>query len=282
MKVVLFCGGQGLRIRAASSTVPKPLLEVGDQPILLHLMKYYAHHGHTDFILCLGYRAHTIKQYFLDYNEALHNDFVLPAGGEEVELLNQSIDTWRITFVDTGRSSNIGERLAAVRPHLEGEEYFLANYGDQLTDAPLPKMIDSLVESDKVASLMCVKPTYSTHILSLGGGSQITGVDRMDSGSIWINGGFFVFRHDIFDYMRDGEELVEQPFARLIAENRLMAYRHEGFWAPMDTLKDKMTLDALAETARPPWAVWSTPPDPGPPPLEVVSLPERRMEDHAA
>jgi glucose-1-phosphate cytidylyltransferase len=258
--------------------VPKPLLEVGDQPILLHLMKYYAHHGHTDFILCLGYKAHTIKQYFLDYNEALHNDFVLSAGGEEVKLLNQSIDTWRITFVDTGRSSNIGDRLAAVRPHLEGEEYFLANYGDQLTDAPLPTMIDGLVESDKVASLMCVKPTYSTHILSLGQGNRITGVGRMDNGSIWINGGFFVFRHDIFDYMREGEELVEEPFARLIAEDKLLGYRHEGFWAPMDTLKDKMTLDALAETATPPWAVWSRPAEPDVQPLTVVSTPTLSQE----
>jgi glucose-1-phosphate cytidylyltransferase len=282
MKVVLFCGGQGLRIRAASSTVPKPLLEVGDQPILLHLMKYYAHHGHTDFILCLGYKAHTIKQYFLDYNEALHNDFVLSAGGEEVKLLNQSIDTWRITFVDTGRSSNIGDRLAAVRPHLEGEEYFLANYGDQLTDAPLPTMIDGLVESDKVASLMCVKPTYSTHILSLGQGNRITGVGRMDNGSIWINGGFFVFRHDIFDYMREGEELVEEPFARLIADDKLLGYRHEGFWAPMDTLKDKMTLDALAETATPPWAVWSRPAEPEVQPLTVVSVPALSSQGRAA
>jgi glucose-1-phosphate cytidylyltransferase len=259
VKVVLFCGGQGLRIREASATVPKPLIDVGDQPILLHLMKYYAHYGHTDFILCLGYRAHAIKQYFLDYNEALQNDFVLSEGGSRVELLGKDIHNWKITFVDTGRSSNIGDRLHAVRPYLEGEEHFLANYGDQLTDAPLPEMIDRLLLSGRTASMMCVKPTYSTHVLSFDDESLVTGVDAMNSGSIWINGGFFVFRHDVFDHMRPGEELVEEPFGRMIARKQLLAYRYEGFWAPMDTLKDKQNLDTLAETPCPPWAVWMHP-----------------------
>jgi glucose-1-phosphate cytidylyltransferase len=263
MKVVLFCGGQGMRIREASSKIPKPLIDVGDQPILMHLMKYYAHYGHTDFILCLGYRANAIKRYFLDYNEALQNDFVLSGGGTEIELLNKDIDSWRITFIDTGRSTNIGGRLQAVRPYLDGEEYFLANYGDQLTDAPLPTMVDRLVESGKVASLMSVKPTYSTHTLTMGEDDLVSGVQPMDDGSVWINGGFFVFRHDIFDYMRPGEELVEEPFARLIAARQLMAYRYNGFWAPMDTLKDKTNLDTLAETSRPPWAVWMDAAAPG-------------------
>jgi glucose-1-phosphate cytidylyltransferase len=270
MKVVLFCGGLGLRLREASARVPKPLITVGDQPILLHLMKYYAHFGHTDFILCLGHKAHAFKQYFLDYNEALQNDFVLSEGGRKIELLNQDIHTWRITFVDTGRTTNIGGRLRAVRHHLRDEEYFLANYGDQLTDAPLPQMVARLQATDAVASLLCVKPTYSTHVLSFGDDGLVTGVDSMNAGATWINGGFFTFRHDIFEYLRDGEELVEEPFARLIAERRLLAHRYEGFWAPMDTLKDKQTLDTLAETSCPPWAVWLS--EPGSAPRETVPL----------
>jgi len=257
VKVVLFCGGLGLRLQEAGSRIPKPLISVGDWPILLHLMKYYAHFGHRDFILCLGHNAVAVKQYFLEYNEALQNDFVLSEGGREVELLGTDIESWRISFVDTGRSSNVGERLLAVRPHLEGEEWFLANYGDQLTDAPLPDLIRGTQERGAVAGMLCVKPTYSTHVLSFGDDGLVTGVDSMRNGSVWINGGFFTFRHDIFDYMQPGEELVEEPFARLIAARRLLAYRYEGFWAPMDTLKDRQMLETLAETARPPWAVWA-------------------------
>ena len=256
MKVVLFCGGQGLRLQEASPRVPKPLITVGDQPILLHLMRYYAHFGHREFILCLGHRAAAFKEYFLHYNEALSNDFVLSDGGRRVEVLDREMDSWRITFADTGRSSNIGERLRAVRKYLAGEEYFLANYGDQLSDAPLPEVVDRVVSAGKVAGMLCVKPTYSTHMLTMGDGGLVRSVDAMNNGSVWINGGFFTFRHDVFEYMRTGEELVEEPFARLIAAQQLVGHRYEGFWAPMDTLKDRQTLELLAETPRPPWAVW--------------------------
>jgi glucose-1-phosphate cytidylyltransferase len=258
MKVVLFCGGMGLRFQDASVRVPKPLIPVGDRPILLHLMKYYAHFGHNDFILCLGHHAHVIKEYFLNYNEALHTDFVLAKGGAEIRLLRRDMEDWRISFVYTGRTSSIGQRLRRVREHLDGEDYFLANYGDQLTDAPLPDVIGRLRGEGKVASLLCVPPPYSTHVLSLEGDRLVTDVSPMNNGSLWINGGFFVFRHDIFDYIREGEDLVEQPFQRLIAAQQLVAYRYEGFWAPMDTLKDKQQLDAHADTPCPPWAVWLT------------------------
>ena len=256
MKVVLFCGGLGVRMQEASVRVPKPLIPVGDQPILLHLMKYYAHYGHTDFILCLGHRASAFKEYFLNYNEALQNDFVLAHGGRQVEILKKDIEDWRITFVDTGRSSNIGERLMHVREHLRGEEYFLANYGDQLTDAPLDRRIEVLKRQDKVASMLCVRPHYSTHTVSTGPDGLVTDITTMDDGNLWINGGFFIFRQDLFDYMEPGEELVEEPFSRLIAARQLIAPQYRGFWAPMDTLKDKQLLDTLADSPLPPWAVW--------------------------
>jgi glucose-1-phosphate cytidylyltransferase len=256
MKVVLFCGGLGLRLQEAGSRVPKPLIPVGQQPILLHLMKYYAYHGHTEFILCLGHNGHAFKEYFLNYNEALQNDFVLARGGREIELLKRDIEDWRITFVDTGRTATIGERLRLVRGHLEGEEYFLANYGDQLSDAPLESRIERIKREGKVASVLSVKPSFTAHVLKTEPDGTVTGVGAMDDGSLWINGGYLIFRHDIFDYIEEGEELVEEPFRRLIAAHQLITDRHEGFWAPMDTLKEKNRLDALADTPVPPWAVW--------------------------
>jgi glucose-1-phosphate cytidylyltransferase len=234
MKVVLFCGGQGLRLREAGSRTPKPLMPVGGDPILLHLMRYYAHFGHTDFVLCLGYEADAFRRFFAEHAD--------PA--------------WTLTMVDTGPFTNVGGRLAAVREHVAGEEHFLANYADQLSDAPLPDLVDRVRAADAVGGALCVKPTYSTHVVSFGDDGLVTSVDAMNDGSLWINGGFFVFRHDVFDHMREGEELVEEPFARLIANRQLLAHRHDGFWAPMDTMKDKQALDALAESSRPPWAVW--------------------------
>src|ERR1035441_7322552 len=141
MKVVLFCGGLGLRIRDAED-IPKPMVQIGYRPVLWHVMKYYAHFGHKDFILCLGYRGDAIKNYFLNYNECASNDVALSSSGKKIELLNRDIHDWRITFLDTGINSNIGQRLRAVKNHLEGEEEFLANYSDGLTDMPLPKQLE--------------------------------------------------------------------------------------------------------------------------------------------
>ena len=256
MKVVLFCGGLGLRLREASARVPKPLIPVGDQPILLHLMKYYAYYGHTDFILCLGHRAHAFKEYFLNYNEALQNDFILERGGRHVEILKKDIEDWRITFVDTGRKANIGERLRLVRSHLEGEDYFLANYGDQLSDAPLESRIARMQREDKVASVLCVKPTYSGHTVSITDDGLLTGIATMDDGSLWINGGYLILRHDIFDYMEAGEDLVDEPFRRMIEKEDLLGYSYDGFWAPLDTLKDRDDLEQLHATGSAPWMVW--------------------------
>jgi glucose-1-phosphate cytidylyltransferase len=260
LKVVLFCGGLGLRMREASEAIPKPMVPVGNRPILWHVMKYYAHFGHTDFVLCLGYRAEVIKDYFLSYNEALSNDFVLSNGGRTVELLAHDIRDWNITFVDTGMHASIGERLLAVRRHLEGEEYFLANYGDVLTDAWLPDLVDGLRASGKVASFLCVRPNQSFHLVRFDDRQVIRGIDEVPKADVWINGGFFVFRSDLFDYLEPGEDLVEAPFRRLIEREELVAHRYEGFWAPMDTLKDKQQLESMLEAGNGPWRVWAAAP----------------------
>jgi len=256
MKVVLFCGGMGLRIRDAEN-VPKPLVQIGYRPVLWHVMKYYAHYGHKDFILCLGYGADAIKRYFLDYSECASNDFVLSQGGRKVELFNSDIHDWRITFADTGINSNIGQRLKAVERYLDGEEEFLANYSDGLTDLPLPQQLDHFHRNKKIASFLCVLPNLSYHVVSTEPGSSlVTGVHAITNGSVRINGGYFAFKKEIFDYIEEGEELVIEPFQRLIDEKQLLGYTYDGFWAGMDTFKDRQSLESLWGSGSAPWHVW--------------------------
>ncbi len=260
VKVVLFCGGLGLRMREAGGQVPKPMIHIGTRPIIWHVMRYFAHFGHKEFILCLGHKAEVIKQYFLNYDETLSNDFVLNGGGSNVELLGSDTHDWQITFVDTGIRASIGERLKAVESHLGEDEMFLANYGDVLTDAHLPTMIGNLENSDKLASMLCVSPNYTFHVVALDESPLVRGIEDVTSANLWINGGYFVFRRAIFDHIRPGEDLVGKPFERLIAAEQIIGHRHDGFWAPMDTLKDKNVLEDLLESGEAPWRVWASDP----------------------
>jgi glucose-1-phosphate cytidylyltransferase len=256
MKVVLFCGGAGMRLRGYNDDVPKPMVNIGNRPILWHLMKYYAHYGHKDFILCLGYKGNVIKDYFLHYDEAVSNDFVWSQGGRKINFVNRDIDDWTITFVETGAHSTIGERLKAVEPYLEGEETFLANYSDGLSDAPLPALVDSFKKNNATASLLLVQPTASFDIVSAAPDGRVTGICALTRSDIWINGGFFVFKHEIFDFIEPGDELVREPFQRLMDRNALLAYKYSGFWQCMDTFKDKQSLEDLNAQPSTPWKVW--------------------------
>ena len=256
MKVVLFCGGMGMRLRDYSETVPKPLVPIGQRPILWHLMKYYAHFGHRDFVLCLGYRAEAIKDYFIHYDERLSNDFRLSRGGSEIELLGSDIADWTITFVDTGLEANIGERLAAVRPHLEGEEMFLANYADGLSDLDLGGYVAGFRASGAVASLVSVVAPQTFHLVEADGDGRVSGMHHVSRSDVRVNGGYFVFRQEIFDVLGPGEELVEQPFQRLIDRRQLLAHPHDGFWLAMDTFKDKTRFEDLVREGNTPWQVW--------------------------
>ena len=257
MKVVLFCGGLGTRLKEFSETVPKPMVEIGPRPILWHLMKYYAHFGHTEFILCLGFGGDVIRNYFLDYNEFLSNDFVLSDGGRTINLLNQDISDWTITFVDTGLNANIGQRLLAVKRFLENDKYFMANYADGLSDLDLSAYIDHYHRHGKIGSFLCVQPSQSFHVVARAPDGAVTSIQPVQEADLWINGGYFIFRRDIFDYMRPGEELVVEPFQRLIAQNQLVAYRNPGFWACMDTFKEKRMFDERVASGNTPWTVWS-------------------------
>jgi glucose-1-phosphate cytidylyltransferase len=232
------------------------MVPVGYRPILWHVMRYYAHFGHKEFILCLGYRADSIKQYFLNYDETVSNDFVMSDGGRKIELLRSDIQDWKITFVDTGIHSNIGMRLQAVRPFLKDEEMFLANYSDGVSDLPLPAMVDYFRERDAVACFAGVCPTQSFHLVSMGEGGRVSSIRHVKDVGMRVNGGFFVFRSEIFDWMEDGEELVEAPFQRLAAAGKLLAYPHDGFWACMDTFKDKQLLEDVYSRGQVTWQVW--------------------------
>ena len=254
MKVVLFCGGLGLRLRDYSSDIPKPLVPIGSRPILWHIMKYYAHFGHKDFVLCLGYKADEIKSYFLNYELSRVNDFVL-THGNNVQLLHNDISDWRITFVDTGLNSSIGQRLKMVRPFVENEDYFFANYSDTLTDAPLNEDFADFQSRDKVASMLCVNPHLSLHKVGLNADGCVQGITDLRS-DVLVNGGYFMFRQDIFNYIDREEDLVEEPFTRLIGENMLLGRDYPGFWSTMDTFKDKQNLESLYATRHAPWEVW--------------------------
>jgi glucose-1-phosphate cytidylyltransferase len=256
MKVVLFCGGAGMRLRGYSDDIPKPMVTIGTRPILWHLMKYYAHFGHKDFILCLGYKGNVIKDYFLHYDESASNDFVWSKGGRSIHFLNHDIDDWTITFVETGATANIGQRLKAVEFYLRGEEMFLANYGDGLTDLPLPSMLETFRTSNAVAALLLVQPTGTFDIVQLGPGSFVKEICSLGRTDIWINGGFFVMRNEMFRHIGAGEELVREPFQRLIEKRALQAYKYTGFWQCMDTFKDWQHLEELNQTTAP-WKVWN-------------------------
>ncbi|MEM7426846.1 MAG: glucose-1-phosphate cytidylyltransferase [Pseudomonadota bacterium] len=258
MKVVLFCGGFGMRMREYSESIPKPMVTIGNRPILWHIMKYYAHYGYKDFILCLGWQANAIKQYFLEYDECVSNDFVLTSGGNSVELLNSDIHDWKITFVDTGARANIGERLCAVQSHLAGEDEFLANYTDGLSDVPLPEMIETFRKHGSTASFLSVRPSQSFHAVRTGEDGKVCGIEPIAKSGVMMNGGFFAFRTEFFDYINKGEEMVEEPFERLIKAGKLSTYSYDGFWGCMDTFKEKQQLDDLYASGSPPWAVWES------------------------
>jgi glucose-1-phosphate cytidylyltransferase len=255
MKVVLFCGGLGTRLGELTENVPKPLVKIGYRPIMWHVMKYYAHFGHKDFILCLGYKADVIKDYFLNYKEYISNDFTMSNGGKDIQLQQSDIADWKITFVDTGVNANIGERLMAVKKYLQGEEMFLANYSDGLSGFPLPDMIDTFVKSNKIAVFLCAKPSQSFHVVTLDGDAVVKDIQSVRKSDILINAGYFVFRKEIFDYMKPGEELVVEPFQRLVAENKVMGYRSDLFWC-MDTFKEHQELTDMYRMGNAPWEVW--------------------------
>jgi len=257
VKVVLFCGGLGMRMREGAASAPKPMNMIGDRPLLWHVMRYYAHFGHTDFILCLGYGAAAVKDYFIRYDETLSNDFTLVAGGRDIQMHSTDITDWNISFIDTGLRSSIGERLMRVRSLVEDEEMFLANYADTLTDARLDQLIDRFRSNPQaVASMLAVPPVSTHHVVEIDEEGQVSGVREVRELMQWENGGYFVLRPAIFDVLRDGEDMVPHAFSRLVPERRLLAQRYNGFWRAADTFKDRAELEDMFHRGQCPWMLW--------------------------
>jgi glucose-1-phosphate cytidylyltransferase len=254
VKVVLFCGGFGMRMRDGVSDLPKPMQSVGPRPLIWHVMRYYAHFGHKDFVLCLGYGAHHIKNYFLNYDETESNDFTLHHG--EVELLGSDIQDWNITFVQTGLDSPIGERLRRVRALVADEEMFHANYADVLTDAPLDSMVEQFAASDAVGQLMAVPPQSAFHCVDINDDGNLESITTLQEMPLWENGGYLMFRPEVFDHLTENCDLIADVCAPLAKEGRMRAFRHRGFWQPADTVKERNALEAAYQGGTRPWMLW--------------------------
>jgi len=254
---VIFCGGYGMRMReSVHDEVPKPMALIGGRPLLWHVMSWYASWGHREFVLCLGHGADKIKDFFLDYRETSSNDFVLH--GSEAHLLSIDVSDWEITFVDTGLSTSIGQRLAKVRSHVENESMFLANYGDVLSDAHLPTMVDRVRTTAAAACLLAVRPRDTFHVVDLGAEDRVVSLRPVVDLGLRINGGFFVLTPRVLDLLADGGDLVDDTFGQLAKEGLLLAHQHDGFWIPADTVKDRAELDAMYAANERPWARWES------------------------
>lgn len=258
MKVVLFCGGLGTRLGPLAEELPKPLVPLGSFPILRHVMEYYAFHGHTDFILCLGHRGDAIARYFLDRADGLSTQDSIGRGSLRISFPAGSA-RWQITFAETGDRASIGERLRSVRHLLAGERVFLANYADGLTDFPLPRLIEAFDRRKAVGMFLSVRPNVSFHFVRRAADGSVLAVDNVIQADAWINGGYFAFSAEIFDYIEPGDDLVEAPFTRLIDRRKLFSVEHDGFWRCVDTLKDLQALEELHKSGKAPWLLSQQP-----------------------
>ena len=264
MQVVLFCGGRGVRMHdytristgvADDTALPKPLVRIGNRPIIWHIMKYYASFGHTDFILALGYQQDLFKEYFINYTEWLSNDIEIQPGGE-LKVFQRDIDDWSIRLIDTGLDSNIGTRLWKLKSHIS-DDMFLANYTDGLTDMNLDHYIASFDDSKYVGSIMTVHPSLQFHNVIDDGDGTVSAIDPpQQMKGLSINTGYFLFRKEIFDYINEGEELVEEPMNRLAEKKLLRSYNYAGFWRNIDNIKDKQYIEDLYHSNKAPWVTW--------------------------
>jgi len=254
MTVVLFCGGLGLRLREHRRPVPKPMVKIGGEPILRHLMRYYASYGHGHFVLCLGYRAEVVLRHFIGSPDCVDVETV-PDAAVRVHLRSDELGRCTVDLVPTGHETSIGERLRAVRRYIT-QDIFLANYADGLSDLDLPHFLVRFAESGAAAGLISVRSPSTFHLVSVGRGGLVEEVQSAAAADLRVNGGFFAMRREIFDELVPGEDLVGGLFPRLIAGRRLFGYSHEGFWACMDTPKDRLLLEDMDARGHAPWKVW--------------------------
>jgi glucose-1-phosphate cytidylyltransferase len=260
MKAVILCGGRGTRIRDVTQDIPKPMIQLGDKPILWHIMRYYSHWGHEDFILCLGYKGHIIKDFFLHY-DILTKDFTITLENHKtIEFHNDNDELgWRVTLAETGMETQTGARLVRVKKYLAAEPNFMLTYGDGVGNVDLKKLLAFHISHGKIMTVTGVRPPGRFGELMRDPNGQVTEFNEKPQATTgMISGGFFACRQEIFGYLNDREDLVleKEPMERLVRDGQMMVYEHEGFWHPMDTYRDYLLLNSLWEKGRAPWKIW--------------------------
>jgi glucose-1-phosphate cytidylyltransferase len=255
VKAVILAGGLGTRLREETEFRPKPMVEIGGKPILWHIMKVFAFHGITDFVICVGYRGNVIKEYFLNY-EALNNDFTIHLGNKhDIVYHDTHLESdWRVTVVDTGLETQTGGRVKRIEPFID-DDTFVVTYGDGLADIDVGALIAFHRGHGRVATVTAVQPTSRFGLLNLDQDARVATFNEKPQTDDWVNGGFFVFERGVFDYLDDACTLEREPLAALTRAEQLMAYRHTGFWQPMDTHREFTLLNELWER-NPPWKLW--------------------------
>lgn len=258
MKVVIFAGGLGTRISEETDTRPKPMVEIGGKPVLWHVMKIYSHYGFNDFIVCLGYKGYVIKEYFMHY--FLHNsDITIDVASNKMEVHGSSTEKFKVTLVDTGANTKTAGRLQRVKDYI-GEGDFMLTYGDGVGDINIPALLDFHKAQQKVATVTAIQMDARFGGMDLAANGDVLSFrEKAKDENKWINGGFFVLNSKIFDYLQgDMSEMMweDEPMEKLTAAGQLSAYRHTGFWKPMDALRDKIELEALWKNNQAKWKLW--------------------------
>ena len=256
MQIVILCGGQGTRLREETGVRPKPMVDIGDRPILWHIMKGYAHFGYTDFVLCLGYKGDAIRDYFVNY-EFRNRDITVTLGSHDIRVHGPHDETgWNVTLANTGESSQTGGRIKRVASYLKAGT-FMATYGDGVADINFDRLLEFHNKQGKLATVTAVRPSSRFGELRISEGLVTVFREKPQVHEGWINGGFFVFQRDVLDLIHsDSDTLEEQVLAELASRQQLAVYQHDGFWQCMDTYREMELLNQLVRTAKAPWVVW--------------------------
>jgi glucose-1-phosphate cytidylyltransferase len=257
MKVVILAGGMGTRILEESETRPKPMVEIGGKPILWHIMKIYSRYGFNDFIICCGYKGYMIKEYFANY--FLHMaDVTIDMVSNKIEVHQKNVEPWKITLIDTGLNTMTGGRIKRIQPYV-GTETFMLTYGDGVGNIEIDALVSFHKAHGKLLTLTAVQPSGKFGALDIDSGGRVKSFEEKPKGDgSWINAGFFVLEPGVFEYIQEGDASIweRDPLEKIARESQLMAYKHEGFWKPMDTLKEKLDLENMWVKGEAPWRVW--------------------------
>ena len=255
MKVVILAGGRGTRISEESLVKPKPMIEIGDNPIIWHIMKIYSYYGFNDFIVCCGYKGHMIKEYFTDYY--IHqSDITVDLCDNSVQIHENEVEPWKITLVNTGLDTNTAGRVLKVKKYI-GDEPFMFTYGDGVSDVNIQELLKFHKECGKIATITASKPAGRFGAISIEKNEVLSFREKNTEDEAWVNIGFAVFEPAVFEYLGDGSQMLEtEPYEKLAADHEMTAYKHYGFWHPMDTMRDKIVLENLWDNDEAPWKIW--------------------------